>query len=78
MALRPPTPAALLEAHAPGVATTPAERTSKEAAKKLWQAMQTDGWDALNIESGGSNRLIQWMLGFTLAIVVAIAWRVFE
>ena len=43
------TPAALIEAHAPGVATTPAERTSKEAAKKLWQAMQTDGWDALNI-----------------------------
>ena len=43
------TPAALIEDHAPGVATTPVERITKEAAKKLWQAMQTDGWDALNI-----------------------------
>ena len=25
----------------------------------------------------GSIRLLQWMLGFTLAFVVAIAWRVF-
>ena len=25
----------------------------------------------------GSVRLLQWMMGFTLAIVVAIAWRVF-
>ena len=25
----------------------------------------------------GSIRLLQWMIGFTLAFVVAIAWRVF-
>ena len=31
----------------------------------------------LRTELGGSIRLVQWMLGFTLAFVVAIAWRVF-
>ena len=43
------TPAALIERHAPGIATAPAERTSKAAARRLWQAMQTDGWDDLNV-----------------------------
>ncbi len=43
------TPAALIAAHAPGIATMPADRTSKQAAKKLWRAMQTEGWDSLNI-----------------------------
>ena len=43
------TPTALIERHAPGIATAPPQRTTKEAAKKLWQAMQTDGWDQLNI-----------------------------
>ena len=43
------TPAALIERHAPGIATAPEERTSKAAAENLWQAMQTDGWDALNV-----------------------------
>ena len=31
----------------------------------------------IRTELGGSIRLLQWMLGFTLAFVVAIAWRVF-
>ena len=31
----------------------------------------------LRTELGGSIRLVQWMLGFTLAFVVAIAWRIF-
>ncbi len=43
------TPTALIERHAPGIATAPPQRTTKEAATKLWQAMQTDGWDQLNI-----------------------------
>ena len=43
------TPVALIERHAPGVATAPEGRTSKAAAEKLRQAMQTDGWDTLNI-----------------------------
>ena len=43
------TPTALIERHAPGIATAPPQRTTKAAAKKLWQAMQTDGWDQLNI-----------------------------
>ena len=37
-------PVALIERHAPGIATAPEDRTSKAAAKLLWQAMQTDGW----------------------------------
>ena len=32
-----------------GIATAPPQRTTKEAAKKLWQTMQTDGWDTLNV-----------------------------
>ena len=43
------TPAALIERHAPGIATAPEERTSKAAAENLWQVMQTDGWDVLNV-----------------------------
>ena len=43
------TPTALIERLAPGIATAPPQRTSKAAAKKLWQAMQTDGWDQLNV-----------------------------
>lgn len=43
------TPAELFERHAPAVATAPEERTSKAAAKRLWQAMQTDGWEDLNV-----------------------------
>ena len=31
----------------------------------------------LRVSSEGQFRLLRWMLGFTLAIVVAIAWRVF-
>ena len=31
----------------------------------------------LRTDLGGAIRLLQWMLGFTLAFVVAIAWRVF-
>lgn len=31
----------------------------------------------LRAELVGAIRLLQWMLGFTLAFVVAIAWRVF-
>ena len=33
--------------------------------------------DLLKTDLGGAVRLLQWMLGFTLAFVVAIAWRVF-
>ncbi len=43
------TPVALIERHAPGIATAPPERATKEAAKKLWRAMQTDGWHTLNV-----------------------------
>lgn len=32
----------------------------------------------LRTELGGAVRLLQWMLGFTLAFVVAIAWRTFS
>ena len=33
--------------------------------------------DLLRTDLGGAIRLLQWMLGFTLAFVVAVAWRVF-
>ena len=31
----------------------------------------------LRSELGGAIRLLQWMLGFTLAFVVAVTWQVF-
>lgn len=62
----------------PDQAEAMADAIGSELVEQL--ATKTDlkaSVDLLRTDLGGAIRLLQWMLGFTLAFVVAIAWRVF-
>ena len=53
------------------------ELVDQLATKADVAALQTK-IDQNKTASDGQFHLLQWMVGFTLAFVVAIAWRVFE
>ena len=44
-------PLELIRERAPDIETDPGERISKQAAEKLWAAMQSEDWSALNLEA---------------------------
>ena len=50
----------------------------READHEHDQLATRDDLDKAVTRLEGSHALLKWMIGFTLAIVVAIAWRVFE
>ena len=50
----------------------------REANHDYAQLATRDDLDKTVTRLEGSHALLKWMIGFTLAIVIAIAWRVFE
>ena len=61
-----------------GVPPDQAEAMADAIGSELVDQLATKA-DLVNLrtELGGAIRLLQWMSGFNLAFVVAIAWRVF-
>ena len=53
------------------------ERKQAEAHAEQLRAAAGADLDQLATRLEGSHALLKWMVGFTLAFVVAIAWRVF-
>ena len=55
-----------------------AEATTRTTGADLDQLATKDDFERAVSRLEGSRTRLKWMIGFTLALVVAIAWRVFE
>ena len=70
-------PADQAEAMADAIGSELVDHLATKADLDAATAMSKADLNAAVSRLEGSLRLLQWMLGFTLAFVVAIAWRVF-